>query len=150
MPAPTDDLASVLRGSGGRLTAPRRQVLNVVAGTTDHLTAEEILERVQVDAPDVHRATVYRTLETLTRLNVIEHTHLGHGPAVYHLASAHHHHLMCEHCGLVIDIDAKVFKDLERRVHKDYGFHADPGHFAIVGLCADCSEHDHSGPHAHR
>lgn len=144
-----DELAEALRAGGGRMTLARRQVLDVVTATSDHLTADEILERVQADAPEVHRATVYRNLDTLTRIGVIEHTHLGHGPAVYHLVTQRHHHLVCEACGLVIDIDTALFNELEARVHKEYGFHMDPGHFAVVGVCADCAEHDHSGRHAH-
>ncbi len=93
---------------------------------------------------------MYRTLDTLTRIGVIEHTHLGHGPAVYHLVHDRHHHLVCVSCALVVDIDSALFNELEARVHEEYGFHMNPGHFAVVGLCADCAEHEHPArSHSH-
>lgn len=131
--------AEVLRASGTRLTRARQQVLDAIGSTTDHLTAEEILDRVRSNAADVHRATVYRSLETLASLGVIEHTHLGHGPAVYHLVRDHHTHLVCENCGSVTDVDAGLFDSLASRVRRDYGFVMDTGHFAIVGRCINCA-----------
>lgn len=116
----------------------RQRVLDVIGSTDEHLTADEILERVQAVAPDVHRATVYRSLDALTQLGDVEHTHLGHGPAVYHLVSNHHDHLVCANCEAVTDVDPSVFASLSRRLQKDFGFTMHAGHFAVVGVCKDC------------
>jgi Fe2+ or Zn2+ uptake regulation protein len=134
-----DDLCDTLRSKGERVTAARRLVLETLVATSEHVTAEEILERVQETHPEVHRATVYRTLDTLTRVGVAEHTHLGHGPAVYHLVDDAHQHLVCEVCGKVIEAPASLFRDVEDSLRSDYGFEMRPLHFAVVGRCRRCS-----------
>jgi Fe2+ or Zn2+ uptake regulation protein len=134
-----DVLCEALRARGERLTPARRRVLEVLAAAADHVTADDVLDQVQRTNPEVHRATVYRTLDTLTRLGLTEHTHLGHGPAVYHLVDDLHQHLVCEACGRVIEAPATLFRGVERRLRDDYGFTMRPLHFAIVGRCRRCA-----------
>jgi Fur family transcriptional regulator, ferric uptake regulator len=132
-------LCDALRSRQERVTRARRAVIEVLVGSGAHLTAEEIHARVEAVAPDVHRATVYRALETLSRLELVEHAHLGHGPAVYHLSDDLHHHLVCEVCGAVIEVPASLFEDAERRVREEFGFEARSHHFAVVGRCRGCA-----------
>jgi Fe2+ or Zn2+ uptake regulation protein len=132
-------LLDELRDRGERMTIARRALLEVLADARSHLTADEILAEVQRQHPEVHRATVYRTLETLDRLGIVEHTHLGHGAAAYHLADDVHQHLVCEVCGAVVEVPATLFKDVEQRLQRDYGFVMRPFHFAIVGRCENCA-----------
>jgi Fe2+ or Zn2+ uptake regulation protein len=122
------------------LTKARRALLDTLAGTSEHLTADELLDLVRRAEPDVHRATVYRTLETLADLGIIEHTHLGHGPAVYHLSDDLHQHLVCEVCGKVTEVPVSLMRSVERRLLDDYGFEMRPLHFAIVGRCRRCAD----------
>ncbi|MDQ1403008.1 MAG: Fur family transcriptional regulator, ferric uptake regulator [Actinomycetota bacterium] len=132
-------LAAGLRGKGERLTPARRQVLTTLAQSDHHLTAEEVLTEVQAQTANVHRATVYRTLETLSRLGIVEHTHLGHGPAVYHLADDAHHHLVCEACGRIVEVPVTLFRTVERRLRDEYDFVMRARHFAVVGRCRACA-----------
>jgi Fur family ferric uptake transcriptional regulator len=133
-----EELCDALRSHGERVTRARRAVLEVLVAAPGHLTAEEIQARVEATAPDVHLATVYRALETLARLELVEHAHLGHGPAVYHLADDLHHHLVCEVCGAVIEAPASLFRSAERRMRDDFGFVPRAHHFAVVGRCRGC------------
>jgi Fe2+ or Zn2+ uptake regulation protein len=128
-----------LRDRGERMTIARRALLEVLAGAHGHLSAEEILAAVQRQHPEIHRATVYRTLETLDRLGIVEHTHLGHGPAAYHLADDVHQHLVCEACGAVVEVPSTLFRGIEQRLQRDYGFVMRPFHFAVVGRCRRCA-----------
>lgn len=78
-----------LRVLGERVTPAREAVLHVIDAadrTDEHLTAEQIGERVTRLEPSVHRATVYRTLTSLTDAGVLSHIHLGGSATVYHLA----------------------------------------------------------------
>ena len=128
------------RDAGGRITTGRRLVVSaLVEAGAEHLTAGDLAERIGADHPDVNPSTVYRTLDALTELGVIEHVHLGHGAAVYHLAESAHHHLLCETCGTVVDVPLAPFTDLAEDLHARYGFVTDPAHFALVGQCADCA-----------
>jgi Fe2+ or Zn2+ uptake regulation protein len=136
---------ALLRARGERITTARRAVLAALAEAGEHPSAEELAAAVGRTSPQIHRATIYRTLETLRRLGVVEHTHLGHGPAVYHLADRVHQHLVCEDCGAVVEVPPDVFRPLEHTLERDYGFEMSSRHFAVTGRCARCAtvaEHD--------
>jgi len=128
----------LVRRHGGRATPARRLLLDALFGSGKHRSAEELAAEVHSRAPDVHLSTIYRNLEELERLGVIDSTRLGGGPATYHLASAPHGHLVCERCGKMIEVPGEVFADLVRVAGNDYGFAINPHRFAVTGRCADC------------
>lgn len=134
-----DDVLALVRAQGGRATPSRRILLEVLFEVEGHLTAEELAEAVQARAPDVHISTIYRNLEDLQRLGVIVHSHLGHGPATYQLASLAHAHFICEECGTTLEAPDELFGGLARTVKAKLGFSIDPHHFAILGRCAACA-----------
>jgi len=137
-----------LRAVGGRVTSARVAVLSVLESSGDHLSADDIATRVQVLQPAVHRATVYRTLDSLVEVGVVSHTHLGHGAAVYHLVDEEHIHSQCQRCGRIIDLDAGLLAAAARVLLADHGFVLDASHSALLGTCGACAHaasHDH--PH---
>ena len=134
------ELLDSLRHRGERLTTARHALLSVLAEAEEHLTADQLSVEVGRTNPAIHRATIYRTLETLRRLGIVEHTHLGHGPAVYHLADDVHQHLVCEDCGWVVEAPADLFAGVEQVLRQDFGFDMRANHFAIVGRCRRCSD----------
>jgi|SRR6516165_4578560 len=141
---PAADLSSVdavlalVREQGGRATPARRLLLEVLFETSDHSTAEDLARAVQAKVPDVHLSTIYRNLEELEGLGVVVHTHIGHGPATYHLANRTHCHLVCEECGTILDVPDDLFRSLNRATRERFGFAIDPRHFAVLGLCQRC------------
>src|SRR5207237_10064703 len=134
-----EELVAQLREEGARVTTARRLVLTVLVEGSQHPTAEELLATVRARAPDVHASTVYRNLEELERLGVVVHTHLGHGPATYHLASEAHGHLVCESCGATLEAPRDLFEDMAQGAKRRLGFVLRPYHFAVLGLCAACA-----------
>jgi len=145
--ASTDErLATILdlvRARGGRITTPRRAIISaLLAADNEHVTAEQLADTVQQAHPDVHRSTVYRTLDALTGMGVIGHVHLGHSPAVYHFTDAYtdlpHHHMVCQDCGRVVELPLSVLTSLQQTISNDYGFDLDATHFALTGRCSDC------------
>jgi Fur family ferric uptake transcriptional regulator len=135
-----EPILALLRAQGGRITTCRRTILETFLGIGGHVTAESLTARVQASQPDVHESTVYRFLDELERLGVVDHVHLGHGPAVYHLASDAHHHLVCDRCGMVVEVPEEVFAGLRSRLSDDFGFNLQPRHFAVTGRCQPCAE----------
>lgn len=133
-----DAILVELRQSGGRLTSARRAIVDALVGASDHVTAEQLAAAVQQHRPDVHLTTVYRFLDALETLGLVDHVHLGHGRAVYHLADEAHHHLVCEECGVVVEVPDEVFTALGHELMARYGFEARPHHFAVVGRCESC------------
>ncbi len=134
---------SVLRARGERVTTARRGVLAVLASTSEHFSAEKIYDEVVVDTPDVHRATVYRILDSLVNAGVVAHVHLPHGPAAYHLQDIDarpHVHLVCRQCKTVIDTAADLLDSAAHSVLMAHGFELDPDHVALTGWCDDCHD----------
>ena len=138
-----DEVLALLRANGGRVTSPRRAILQVLIDHEGHPTAEQLTADVQARQPDVHESTVYRFLDELKRLGVVDHVHLGHGPAVYHFVDDAHHHLVCEGCGDVIEVPDRTFAPLRRRLRTDFAFELEQRHFAVTGRCHECTSSSH-------
>lgn len=135
-----DALLDRVRASGGRVTAARRAVLEVLLGAgADHLAADEIAARVHASAPQVHLSTVYRNLDSLEEAGVLRRARLGDGPVSYHVAADEHHHAVCRACGTVIQVPAEVLAPVVDALARAHGFLAEPRHLTIDGLCAACA-----------
>jgi Fur family ferric uptake transcriptional regulator len=127
-----------LREAGQRITTAKRAMLETLVTAGDHLTADDLSELIRSSHPGVHEATVYRVLNAFEEAGVVEHVHLGHGRAVYHLADAVHHHLVCDECGRVIEVPTDLFRPMERKLKERFGFAVGAYHFAVGGLCERC------------
>ena len=132
-------ILELFRSRGGRVTTARRAIIASLLESNGHVTADELTEAVQAAHPDVHTSTIYRCLASLEELGVVDHVHLGHGRAVYHLADESHQHLVCESCGVVVEVPDAVFSALGRRLRSQFGFELKPRHFAVSGRCAACA-----------
>ncbi len=134
-------MARELAGRGLRLTPQRLMILNEIEASDSHISAEEIHRRIADRYPNVNISTVYRTLELLHRLGLVTETDLGEGRVRYHPADkGHHHHLVCEKCGAIIDLDDALLDPLKEDLRHRYGFAAELNHLAILGRCAQCSK----------
>jgi Fur family ferric uptake transcriptional regulator len=127
-----------LRARGYRLT-PQRQLVLEAVGELGHATPDEIASAVRRTATGVNISTVYRTLELLEELGLVQHTHLGHGAPTYSVASDHDHvHLVCRDCGAVEEAPPEVVAPVVEELAATRGFQVDVGHFAVFGRCANC------------
>jgi Fur family ferric uptake transcriptional regulator len=143
----SDDVGAMsarLRSGGRRLGQARRRVLEVLQQQPGPVSAEELAAQL----PEVHVSSVYRSLAVLEELDLVAHTHLAHGPALYELAPARDVvHLACEVCGRDVAVPSELFDPVRRRISRDYGFELSAHHFAIVGRCASCAS---TSPEHHR
>lgn len=133
---------NTLRDGGHRVTGARRAVIEVLAHSAGHPSAEQLCGQVSERYPTVHRATVYRTLERLAMLGVVTHVHVGGGATAYHLAGesgGHQHlHACCRVCGRIIDLPGDLLDPVSRRLAQESGFDLDPPHVALSGTCRTC------------
>ncbi len=138
-----ETLLDALRSQDLRVTKARRAVCAIIAQRHgEHLTAANILAAVDAD-PEARadQSTVYRTLDALEAAGLLAHSHLGHGPAVYHLASeAAHQHVVCSRCGATAAVPAGGLSEWLDDLRARTGFEVDPTHFAVTGLCPDCAD----------
>lgn len=131
----------MLRARGERMTGPRRAVLTVLAERGDHLSADAVLDGVTRHDPGVHRASVYRTLDALSELGVVQHVHVGRGGTAYHLVrkGGRHLHAHCRVCGHVQDLPPDLLDGVAATLSGRYGFALDAGHVALSGTCKKCT-----------
>jgi Fur family ferric uptake transcriptional regulator len=135
-----EDVAEALRSQGGRLTTPRRLVLQALFAAGGLVTAERIAAGTDTGVA-LDLSSVYRNLERLEELGVVQHIHIGHGPSVYGLLSeGEHEYLVCEACGRVTAADVEQLDRVRAVIRKQFGYEARFTHFPIHGRCSDCVE----------
>lgn len=141
---PHEDYTERLRRLGVRVTPQRLFVLEALELTGGHTTAEEVMRWVSRRYPALNLATVYRALDVLVSVGLVAQTNLGGGASYYELVGdSPHHHLACERCGQVIEMDESLLTSLQDDALRIYGFHARPRHLAIFGLCQECYLTEH-------
>jgi len=129
----------ILREKGHRLTPQRMLVIEALHDADKHISAEELYEQLHSRYPYANISTVYRTLELLKELNLVTETDFGEGCVRYHVAEkGHHHHLVCQTCGKIIDLEEAALDPLKDSLFQKYGFEADLRHLAISGECSKC------------
>ena len=129
-----------LREAGYRLTPQRVMVLQAIAESDRHLTAEAIHQRVIQIYPYLDIATVYRILQLLKRLHLVTEIDLGDGSAQYEVSEPNkHHHMVCRECGGAYDLSPSYLEEFRERLITEFGFEPDLEHFAIGGVCAACA-----------
>ena len=129
----------ILQKNGHRLTLQRMLVIEALHNTERHISAEEIYKQLHSRHPYANISTVYRTLELLKKLNLVTETDFGEGRVRYHVAEkGHHHHLVCQSCGKITDLEESALHSLKDALLLEYGFDADLRHLAISGKCSRC------------
>lgn len=126
-------------GADVRLTPHRREVFDVLAASTDHPTAYDILDRVKARSPGISLATVYNCLEHLTTNGLIKQVHLERGQSRY-CANLHEHiHFHCETCGKVTDAHPAADFDPAKFWNLPKGTRITRTDLAIHGICEACA-----------
>ncbi len=137
---PTQLLKQALQDQGLRLTRSRLAVLQVLAGSTEHLKVAEVHRRAQEIDGRVGLASVYRTMDLLARLHLIKHVHVEHRHRHYaRITERHGHHLVCNDCGLVVEFSDCQLERLTRTLARRTKFRIEGHCMDFFGQCQDCS-----------
>lgn len=115
------------------MTVAKRAIVEALYAAPDGVTADG-LDAVLADT-DV--TTVYRTLGQLEQVGVVEHVHLGHGPAIFRLLTGGAVTVMCDACGRVTHIPFAEFAPTVALIGARHGLQLDLHHFALSGRCAE-------------
>jgi len=135
--APAADEA--LRDAGLRATRQRRSVLEALRDRSDAVTAQDLHAELRAAKEPVGLTTVYRTLTSLADAGFLD-TFSRDGEQAFRLCSdTHHHHLVCELCNTVVELESEEVEAWVARVADRRGFRV-TGHRAdVFGVCADCA-----------
>ena|SRR5258708_18171281 len=129
----------LLRKRGYRLTPQRFMIMSVIQESTEHLSVEEITERVQARNPYVNLSTIYRTLELLRGLGLIRENRLpGENPRYEIADGKSHHHLICRNCRAVIHLDDELLGNLHEKLQEQYQYHGLILDLMASGYCNAC------------
>jgi Fur family transcriptional regulator, ferric uptake regulator len=134
------DLGGLLERKGVRPTPRRLEVLTELAREHDDVTAQELWSRLRKRNSRTGLATVYRTLALLSDAGVVDVFSHHPGEQCYRLCGeAHHHHLLCERCHRVVEVEECDLDEWLNDVARRHGFVTTDHRVEITGLCADCS-----------
>ena len=140
------DVEAILKrldDEGHRLTGPRRAVLEEVVSRDGPFTSADLLQAMQKQAPGIGRATVFRALDLLARMGVVQRIHSdpdgGRCHAYLACDTFHHHHLICSSCGSVTDFtEDKALDALVREVERCTAFRIEGHRLEFTGCCPVC------------
>ncbi len=140
METTSHDLGDLLQRHGVRATPNRLLVLQELALEPDDVTAQELWGRLRQGRHTTGLATVYRTLALLNDAGVVDTlSHHSGGEQCYRLCGEeHHHHLVCERCHRVVEVEKCDLDGWVNKAAKRHGFVATDHRVEISGICSDC------------
>ena len=138
----TETLTVRMQARGLRMTHQRRLLAELLENAKEHLDADAVYELARCKDPGIHRATVYRTLNTLKKLGLVDELDLMHVNGDRHYYEVRprtlHIHLVCMRCGNVQEPGGRFWDDLKSRVHKETGFRPESVRIEMGGRCTEC------------
>jgi Fur family transcriptional regulator, ferric uptake regulator len=142
---PRRSLVEEFSAKGLRLTAQRRTLLEIIQSSTGHLDAASLLRLAQEQDADIDRATVYRTLDLLKKMRLVDELDLMHldGEKHYYEAKSDkdHIHLACFQCGKIEEFESALFERLKQEIARERGFNISVVRMEVGGRCGNCAQH---------
>ena len=138
-----DSILERLTKEGYRPSGARRVVLKEILSRHVPFTSAELWESVQENSPGIGRATVFRTIDLLSRMGILQRIHQdpdgGRCHAYLACSDGHHHHLICNVCGRVTDFREEAALDaLVREIEQHTAFKVEGHRLELVGRCPNC------------
>jgi Fe2+ or Zn2+ uptake regulation protein len=132
-------IARALDDAGYRLTAPRLALAGLIAAHDGHFTASDLAAAARDRRIGVSRATLFRALDLLVELGVVERLDLPSGEHAYvECAPVHHHHVVCSRCGRSAEVDDVGLNDAVLEIGRRSGYRIETHRLELFGLCPSC------------
>lgn len=134
-------LSKALQAGGYRVTRARQAIFRALVESGGHVSADDIVASVRREEPSVGRMTVYRTLDLLRQLGLVQPVYQGTGAAHYVLMDeGHHHHLVCSNCDRVVEFDECMAQEMAKALGERFEFEIQGHLLEFYGLCAECRD----------
>ena len=134
------ELAKILRANRCKVTPQRLAVYETLAKTNEHPTAEAIYKRIKPIYPTMSFATVYKSVEILNKLKVIQVLNTGEDSFRYDADTSEHSHIQCTVCGRVDDIKPLQVEALRDEVAKNTSYELEWQQLYFYGRCPNCQK----------
>jgi len=136
-----EDTRGLLNVPGLRVTSQRALILEIIRHGKEHLDADEVYRRARQKQPRLSLSTVYRTLQTLKKLGLIEEVHFDETHHHYEMKPpTEHHHLVCLGCGRVVEFQYPLARLVKRNVAEAKNFEITGSEVRMTGYCPTCRE----------
>ena len=137
----TETNLRTLNVSGLRITNQRALILEVIRHGEGHPDADEVYRRARERQPHLSLSTVYRTLQTLKKLGLVEEVHFDEAHHHYEIKPpAEHHHLVCIGCGKVVEFECPQSQKMREDVSREKGFEVTDAEVRMRGYCPTCRQ----------
>jgi len=131
----------LLNAAGLRSTNQRALILEVIRHGQGHMDADEVYRRARKKQPRLSLSTVYRTLQTLKELRLVEEVHFDEAHHHYEVKSSpEHHHLVCLGCGKVVEFECPMSQKMKEDVSREKGFRVINSEVRMTGYCPTCQQ----------
>jgi Fur family ferric uptake transcriptional regulator len=130
-----------LQANGYRLTDSRRLLVEIMADSSKAITAMQLFDLSRKSNPSLGLVTVYRTLEKLEELSLVQRVHRPNGCHTYLRAPQEHEHLLiCNQCGVGFFFSGDDLSELIASVSEQTGFLIQDHWLQLFGVCASCQD----------
>ena len=130
-----------LNVSGLRVTNQRALIMEIIRQGGGHLDADEVYRRAREKQPRISLSTVYRTLQALKRVGLVEEVHIDETRHYYEIKPpTEHHHLVCLECGRVVEFQYPLARLIKRKVNEAKDFEITDSEIRMMGYCPSCRQ----------
>ena len=133
-------LALYLESHQLKQTKQREAILDVFLQAGQHLTSEDMFQRVRNDHPSIGYTTVYRTMKLLCDAGLAVERHFDDGVTRYEIEHEHHDHLVCTKCGKIIEFECEMIEGAQNQIADRYEFRILRHRHELYGHCSSCRD----------
>jgi Fur family peroxide stress response transcriptional regulator len=135
------DVSSIeaLRSKGYKATPQRIAVCRIALNSREHPSAQQVYDEVKKIHPTVSLSTVYKTLEVLRDIDLVQEINLPKGQARFDSCMNPHINLICLKCGTITDLDNITVEEITRKVAAAKKFRPTGQRMDVYGICQKCS-----------
>ena len=132
------NLADLLKSKDLKVTPQRLAIFHVLSNTTSHPSAETIYNSLQENYPTMSLATVYKTLDSFKKSNLIQEINVGEDSFRYDATTDSHPHIICTECHGVFDMESNYLKNVRKYVSEETDFKLTGEQLYFYGVCPRC------------
>jgi Fur family peroxide stress response transcriptional regulator len=133
------DFEAECRKRGLAVTVQRKAVFEAISARRDHPTADQVYDKVRGRIPGLSRTTVYRVLDTLVEAGFLRRVQHAGSVTRFDPMTERHHHLVCEACGRLVDVEDAAVPALRLPEGRGSGFRITDYSVSFLGLCGPCA-----------